>query len=349
MEASLSLKVAEIEQQLRDIWKGFSQKDQKAVTRAQVMNLIVYTSDKEAETEISRVLADVAADSPGRMIVLIQDADLPVSALNAWVNALCHPSSGGRKQVCCEQIMIHAGDRDPFQWSSIVLPLIVPDVPVFLWWRDHPDEDVPLLNSVLEVCDRLILDSASSNNFKTIIDVMNAHGEWLAISDLNWAKMTPWRHAIANFYDHLTCGSRLEEIEQIKIEFESPFERAGQAYLLLGWLASSLKWNWTGVTDFRTAAGNPIHVEIIHRSNPLDRLLNVNLLSQNAEFKVSLSEDSLYLRTEVTLHQQQRGVQLVNIPSRSLSVLLGKELSILGHDSVYERTIRSIMLRPDLT
>ncbi|MGH9857188.1 MAG: glucose-6-phosphate dehydrogenase assembly protein OpcA, partial [Acidobacteriota bacterium] len=191
----MSLKVAEIEQQLRDIWKGFSEKAQKGqpVTRAQVMNLIVYTSDKNADQEITQVLADVSEDSPGRMIVLIRDAEIPGSELNSWVNALCHLSSGGRKQVCCEQIMIHAGERDPYQWSSIVLPLIMPDVSVFLWWKDHPEADLPLLNAILEVCDRLILDSSSCRNLKSIVGLMDAHGEWLAISDLNWARLTPWR------------------------------------------------------------------------------------------------------------------------------------------------------------
>ena len=344
------LKVAEIEQQLRDIWKGFSQNEQKnqAITRAQVMNLIVYTSDKEADAEINQVVADVSVDNPGRMIVLIQDTDLPASALNAWVNALCHLSSGGRRQVCCEQIMIHAGDRDPFQWSSIVLPLIVTDVPVFLWWQDHPEADLPLLNAILEVCDRLILDSSSCRSFRSLIDLMDTHGEWLAISDLNWARLTPWRHAVAGFYDHLACEKRLGNIERIEIECDSPFEGAGQAYLLLGWLASSLSWKWTDTLRMQSASGNSIEIAISRKSNSADKLLSVILRSTDAEYRVSLAKDSQYLQTEVIIQQQRRAAQLVRIPPQSLSFLIAKEVSIPGHDAVYERSIRSIPDWPTL-
>jgi glucose-6-phosphate dehydrogenase assembly protein OpcA len=38
--------------------------------------------------------------------------------------------------------MIHAGERDASLWSSVVLPLLVPDLPVFLWWLDRPDSDL---------------------------------------------------------------------------------------------------------------------------------------------------------------------------------------------------------------
>jgi glucose-6-phosphate dehydrogenase assembly protein OpcA len=347
----MSFKVAEIEQQLRDIWKGFSRNSQKAeaVTRAQVMNLIVYASEKNADAEVSQVLADVAEVSPGRMIVLIRDADLRGSNLNSWVNALCHLSSGGRKQVCCEQIMIHAGERDPHQWSSIVLPLIVPDVPVFLWWKENPDTNLPLLNAILEVCDRLILDSSSCRNLQTIIDLMESHGEWLAISDLNWARLTPWRQAVARFYDHPACGTNLGEVGRIEIESESPFAGAGQADLLLGWLASSLKWKWTPEHRLQTSAGKPIEIQAKHQISLNDRLLKVNFISAKAEYRVSFAQDSMYLQTEIIIDGVQHGTHLVRVSSQSLSDLIAMEVSIIGHDAVYERSIRSIVGGPNCT
>jgi glucose-6-phosphate dehydrogenase assembly protein OpcA len=343
----MSLKVAEIEQQLRDIWKGFAKDGQKeqAVTRAQVMNLIVYTSDKNADAEINQVLADVSEQSPGRMIVLFRDAEMPASELNSWVNALCHVSSGGRKQVCCEQIMIHAGPRDPHQWSSIVLPLVVRDVPVFLWWDDHPESDPPLLNAILEVCDRLILDSSPCRSLKSIVGLMETHGEWLGISDLNWARLTPWRYALAGFYDNPSFQNRLQEMKRIEIESESPFEGAGQADLLLGWLSSSLNWKWKA-SGLETAEGNSIQVVTKHQTRSSDRLLRVKLLSSNAEYRVSVAQDSRYLQAEILSDSQQTGTHLVRVPSQSLSDLIAKEVSITGHDAVYERSIRSIVGAP---
>src|ERR1041385_3477291 len=128
------MKVAEIESQLRDIWKGFSEhQPEHAITRAQVMNLVVYSPAAESENEVTQVLSDVSNHSPGRMIVLLHHSE---KTMSAWVNALCHVSGGGRKQVCSEQIMIRGYKESALQWSSAVVPLIVPDLPVFLWWHE---------------------------------------------------------------------------------------------------------------------------------------------------------------------------------------------------------------------
>lgn len=338
----MSFRVAEIEQQLREIWKGFSETGHKgdAVTRAQVMNLIAYSSSKDADAQISQILAGVSVENPGRMIVLIRDRELPESVINSWVNALCHIASGGRQQVCCEQIVIHAGERDPFRWSSVVLPLIVPDVPVFLWWNDPPHADLPLLNAILEATDRLILDSSLASDFNTIVELMQQHGEWLAISDLNWARLTPWRQAIAGFYDHLACGRRLQEIHRIEIVTESNSEQTGSASLLIGWFASGLGWKRAGKSGLHNAQQMPVAVNIDRRPGASDRLLEVNLLGPDAKYSVSLMEDSLHLQTRATIRNKDRGTQVVKLPDQTLSGLIRREVSILGRDEIYEKSLR---------
>jgi glucose-6-phosphate dehydrogenase assembly protein OpcA len=338
----MSLKIAELEQQLRDIWKGFSKSDQMehAVTRARVMNLIVYTSDKDADAEISQVLADVSNESPGRMIVLIRDSGLPATVMNGWVNALCHKAAGGRKQVCCEQIMIHAGERDASQWSSVVLPLLVPDLPAFLWWHDRPDSDLDLLNTVLEACDRLIIDSALLRDLSTVTDLMRTHGDWLAISDLNWARLTPWRTAIAGFFEDPGCRPCFDELTHIEVECESPLRESRKALLFLGWLASSLNWKWAEKPHLQNSKQMPISVNLQCSQGDSDRLRGVKLISHNSEFLISLMPDELYLRSNITIQKEKRGTQLVKLPEQTLSAFLNKELTILGHDRIYERAIQ---------
>ena len=338
----MSLKIAELERQLRDIWKGFSKNEQleQAVTRARVMNLIVYTSNKDADPEISQVLADVSNESPGRMIVLIRDSGLPASVINGWVNALCHKAAGGRKQVCCEQIMIHAGERDASQWSSVVLPLLVPDLPVFLWWHDRPDSDLDLLNAVLEACDRLIIDSALLRELSSIFELMKTHGDWLSISDLNWARLTPWRSAIAGFYEHPVCRPCFDELTHIEVECASPFQESRNALLLLGWLASSLNWKWAERPHLQNSKQQRITVTLHCSQSNSDQLRSVRLISRDSEFVVSVLPDALYLQSEITIQKEKRGTQLVKLPEQNLSAFLNKEVTILGHDRIYERAIQ---------
>ncbi|MCI0603643.1 glucose-6-phosphate dehydrogenase assembly protein OpcA [bacterium] len=341
----MSLKIAELEQQLREIWKGFSKNEQleQAITRARVMNLIVYTASKDADAEISQVLADVSYESPGRMIVLFRDAGLPASVMNGWVNALCHKASGGRKQVCCEQIMIHAGERDASQWSSVVLPLLVPDLPVFLWWHDRPDSDLDLLNAVLEACDRLIIDSALLQNLSTITDLMKNHGDWLAISDLNWSRLTPWRSAIAGFYEHSLCRPCFEELTQIEVECGSPFQESRKALLLVGWLASSLNLKWAEKPHLLNSRQERIAVNLHCGRSDSDQLQSVRLISRNSEFLVSAMPDVSYLQSQITIQKQNQGTQLIKLPEQDLSAFLNKEVTILGHDRIYERAIQFLV------
>jgi glucose-6-phosphate dehydrogenase assembly protein OpcA len=332
------MKVAEIEKELRELWKNFSKgsNTEQPITRAQVMNLIVFSANKNADAEISQALAYVSTESPGRMIVLFRDQSLPVSEMNAWVNALCHRASGGRKQVCCEQIMIRAGGRDPLQWSSAVLPLLVPDLPVFLWWSDSLTSDQELLNTLAESSDRLIVDSMTRGSLSIVQQLMKQHSPWLAISDLNWARLTPWRLALANLYDQPECRPCLENITRMEIECTSPNRESAQTDLMRAWLAAGLKWKSLEANG----KGEKVALSLQRNRGELELLQRVSLFSPSSEFTVTLADDHAYLRAETFIDGKARGSQLVRIASQTLAEFLRKELSIIGHDQIYESAVR---------
>jgi glucose-6-phosphate dehydrogenase assembly protein OpcA len=331
------MKVAEIESQLREIWKGFSEhQPEHAIIRAQVMNLIVYSPGMETEAEVTQVLSDVANQSPGRMIVLLHHSE---PTMNAWVNTLCQLSSGGRKQVCSEQIMIRGDKESALQWSTAVVPLIVPDLPVFLWWHESPRQNLELLKLLTESVDRLIIDTGRvEGDHLTVLPLMEEQGEWLAISDFNWARLTPWRIAFAGLYDHPECRPCLKTIDRIEIDCEAPSHECWQAQLLTGWLGSSMNWKWAGRPNMMNSAQSIVIVETRINKGPRDRLLKVRLLSKRSEFVVTRQDR--YLRSEVVIEGNQLGSQLIQIPDESLSAFLAKELTILDHDRIYEKAIR---------
>src|SRR5207248_159896 len=65
---------------------------------------------------------------------------------------------GGREQVSCEHILIRArGDVDD-RIASAVIPLLLPDLPVFLWWTGTPPLDAPHFEELVGLADRLIVD-----------------------------------------------------------------------------------------------------------------------------------------------------------------------------------------------
>jgi glucose-6-phosphate dehydrogenase assembly protein OpcA len=331
------MKVAEIESQLREIWKGFSEHEpEHAITRARVMNLIVYSPQPETETEVTQVISDVSNDSPGRMIVLLHHSEPTISAR---VNALCNVSSGGRKQVCCEEILIRGQKQSALQWSSAVVPLLLPDLPVFLWWHESAGEDMELLELLAESADRLILDtSRAEGDHLTVLPLMRDKGEWLAISDFNWARLTPWRIAIAGLYDHPECRPCLKTLERIEIDCESPFSECWQAQLFAGWMGSAMDWKWSGRPNMLNSAQSIVVVETRMIKGAVEQIRRVRLRSKRSEFIVTLQDH--YLQSEIWIEGNSRGSQMIQIAEESLSTLLAKELTIPGHDRIYEKTIR---------
>ena len=118
LQSSGDVNVHAIERDLRKLWEKMAEttqaEGQEPVMRACVLNLIVYTPGEHTAGEVSQIMAEVTTQHPSRIFVILPKYQASEPALSAWVTAQCHLSPGGRKQVCCEQIMIAVegeGDR----------------------------------------------------------------------------------------------------------------------------------------------------------------------------------------------------------------------------------------------
>jgi glucose-6-phosphate dehydrogenase assembly protein OpcA len=160
---------------------------------------------------------------------------------------------------------------------------------------------------------------------------------------LNWARLTPWRTAIAGFFDDPACRPCFDALTQIDIECDSPLHESRKALLLIGWLASSLNWKWAEKPDLQNSKQMPISVNLNCRKRDIDQLRSVKLTSRDSEFLISLMPDELYLRSKITIQKEKRGTQLIKLPEQTLSAFLNKELTILGHDRIYERAIQFLV------
>jgi glucose-6-phosphate dehydrogenase assembly protein OpcA len=150
---------------------------------------------------------------------------------------------------------------------SAALPLVVPDLTTFLWWRDALGSDSgssdKVFEALLRASDRLVVDSAEFGQPQSDLLALNklfhkkdyAH---VGISDLNWARLTSWRALLAGFYDVPTYQPLLAKVDTVRIDYLAPdaFLRGGQdarapgaaaiapqALLIAGWLASRLGWS----------------------------------------------------------------------------------------------------------
>jgi glucose-6-phosphate dehydrogenase assembly protein OpcA len=111
--------------------------------------------------------------------------------------------------------------------ASIVTPLLVSDLPVFVRWRGRPPFGAQELEQLVDLADRLVVDSGEWP------DVPAAYGELsglfgrVACSDIAWRRTLPWRRALARLWPGLA--------EAREVRIASP---VAEACLLAGWLNS---------------------------------------------------------------------------------------------------------------
>lgn len=349
----MDITVAKIEQDLRELWKDMALKAQKgdgyAVTRACVFNLVVYAPGERSDQEISQITSEVTGQNPGRIIVLLPESAPGEARLSAWVNAQCHVSAGRRTQVCCEQVMIRSGGAALDRLSSFVMPLLLPDLPVFLWWRDDLIADTPLFQELAEVADRIVFDSSkmTPESLRSIFRFIRENQQWTAFSDLGWARLTHWRLAIAQLYDVPSWRAALATLNTVEFQLAGKSSGVVPAFLI-SWLATRLGWNLRSAPmqgqnrwEFATPDRDLIaHVSVI-ASQQFSDLTSVKLVAQegNLQFVISKSDDGSSLNTQVTVEGTTRVSGITRLDSNQEANLIGKELEILGHDRVFEKTL----------
>jgi len=329
-----------------------------------VLNLIVYATHQDDRAEIDALLNVVTAHVPSRVLVLIANRDSTESKLEAKVSTLCQEESkGGAKRVCGEQVTIEASGSQIETAASAIEPLVVPDVPVFLWWKDIPHEEDKLFNRLVDLSDRVVIDSLvfdhPHEDMKRLAQIISERRQYLLVSDLNWGRLTSWRNLLASFWDVADYRPALDQIDNVLIEFDPPDvardEIAPHALLLAGWLAACLKWEPTGEfvregksTRWMMQAGErKINIEFRATEDRqgcdgLIAMLSLKSGASGGEFHVGVNETWTKLETSAKIGDTHLVERVVSYEAKSEGERLSRELSMLSRDAVYERVVASV-------
>jgi glucose-6-phosphate dehydrogenase assembly protein OpcA len=170
-----------------------------------------------------RTLDGMAAHHPSRTLLLFPEPDAP-SGIAAELSVRCFPV--GDREICGEVIELHLrGDRVRAP-ASIVVPLAISDLPVFLRWRGEPPFRASQWSDLVTLADRVIVDSSEWGELR--YDELAATFPRTAVSDLAWARIHPWRVALAR---------RWPAIARQDVEIRGP---RAEAALLRAWLGARL-------------------------------------------------------------------------------------------------------------
>ena len=358
--------VGKIEKELAAMWKPADETKgegaEAGVTRACTMNLLVYSSIAEDRAGIDELLDTVCEQHPGRMLVLRADREAAEARLDAYVSTRCRMFGAGGKQICGEQVTIEAAGPIIETVSSAIVPLLVPDVPVFLWWKDIPHYEDKLFNHMTEMSDRIVIDSSCFDHphedMQRLAEVIQERAEAMSASDLNWGRLTAWRTLMASFWDVPDYRPHLEKIDRVTVEYDppdiAPHQIAPKALLVVGWLATRLGWSIEGkgegeegCTNFKLKAnGRDINVLMCatEREGTIDGMLvslTLSSTTSGAEFRVSFSEDRKKLETEASICGAHSVGRVLSFEQKTEGQRLSREISLLQRDVIYEEALCS--------
>src|SRR5207237_5846649 len=113
--------------------------------------------------------------------------------------------------------------------ASIVEPLLISDLPVFLRWRGEPPWGAQELDQLVGVTDRLIVDSTEWDDlpfpYRRLVELFDR----TAVSDIAWARTSRWRALLATLWPDIAS------VGTVRVTGTS-----AQALLIAGWLRSRL-------------------------------------------------------------------------------------------------------------
>jgi glucose-6-phosphate dehydrogenase assembly protein OpcA len=166
---------------------------------------------------------------PARTILLVPEprrADGVAASVD--VRELDRP--GADAEVLSEVIEVRLRGRASQHPASVVRPLLVSDLPVFCRWRGDLDLSARPLRELVQVVDRLIVDSAEWRGLTAGLAALPRLFGRVSVSDLTYRRALPWRARLAELWPGIRTADTLR--------VTGP---RADAVLLAGWLRSRLR------------------------------------------------------------------------------------------------------------
>ncbi|NIY64689.1 glucose-6-phosphate dehydrogenase assembly protein OpcA [Streptomyces malaysiensis] len=269
-----------------------------------VLTLVIVT-DEGNHYDALRAASEASKEHPSRILVVIKrpgrsPRDRKMARMDAEVRVGGETGTG-------ETVLLRLHGELANHAYSVVLPLLLPDAPVVVWWPEdapeHPSEDL-----LGQLAQRRITDAQATEDPVASLG-LRAATYTPGDTDLAWTRITPWRSVLAAALDqrHSPITSAIVEGEAYNPSSE----------LLALWLAERL-----GVPVDRQVSEGP-------------GLTAVRL--ETADGVICLDRANGSLAELAMPGQPDRHVALQR---REMSELIAEELRRLDPDETYESSVK---------
>ncbi|MFG2883144.1 glucose-6-phosphate dehydrogenase assembly protein OpcA [Streptomyces sp. NPDC048297] len=269
-----------------------------------VLTLVIVT-DEENAYDALKAAGDASREHPSRTLVVIKRVSRTLrsrtsSRLDAEVRVGAEAGTG-------ETAILRLYGEVADQADSVVLPLLLPDAPVVVWWPVNAPLD-PAKDPLGALAQRRVTDSYTAEQPVRELSA-RAAAYTPGDTDLSWTRITPWRSMLAAALDQVTCEVRAVEVEGE--EFNPSCE------LLAMWLADRLD------------------VPVRRSLSPGPGLTGVRMDTSCGAIVLDRADGSL-----ATLSIEGQPARAVALKRRETAELIAEELRRLDPDDTYASALR---------
>ncbi|WP_101524557.1 glucose-6-phosphate dehydrogenase assembly protein OpcA [Nocardioides houyundeii] len=195
--------------------------------------------------------------------------------------------------------------------ESVVLPLLLPDSPVAIWWPIDPPAD-PAADPLGSLAQRRITDSALVTHGHTTALMRQCAAYTKGNTDLAWTRTTLWRALLAAALDqHPT------KVSQVVVEAEKV---SPSADLLSAWL------------------GHRLRADVERRTSDGPGITEVVLTGKDGDISIRRTDGKL-----ATVSSPGAPDRPMALARRAVPVLLAEELRRLDEDDIYAETAAQLL------
>lgn len=325
--------------------------------RTVLLNLVAYCRTEREADEAMEAIGEVLGSHPCRAIII--EAMAPVAGEpEDSVAVVCGITRRGDRRLCGEVIRIHAHEGT-YEAVGSVMPLLVADVPVYLWiLGETPDHD-PQFDDLLRMSDTLIVDSRrfsdAETGFNRIINSRISQPD-CTVHDLAWISLQSWRELTAQHFDPPSMRPYLNHLTEIVVEYNSTARRGAPpmcALLYISWLINVLALQVSVVSSLPEGG---YRIQARQEDNPV----NILMMPGEASFapcqiiastiKCSADGDQASFTTygssdtELSMTEECKGIcfppRVLEMTAQSMSSLVAQALDTHKSDVLYERAIK---------
>ena len=350
--------------------------------RASVLNLIVTVVDSAAAERVVHAMESLGIRHPSRAIVLVADHEARGDPLDARISTHCNavPASPDER-ICYEEVVLTIRGEAAEHLAGVVAPILIHDLPTFVWWPGDPPFAHPVFDQLVELSDRLIVDSSDFPDLLAGIRRLSNLRRRSGVGDLAWERLAGWQERIAQFFDAPRFRRYLPNLNRMVIRYAvpaggpqgrhaahkalaresvAPEVRApmAQALLLAGWIASRLDWKRYRSAPPVRAGGMRLqlegHYEMVDlriEPEPTDALVPGELTSVHlraygetgaAEFIIDRSDDEATVATNAD--GMTALLRRITLETPREAELLSAQLAANPRDAVYEAALRAAVV-----